>query len=149
MWLDEAIFYKHFSQYRHQVLTCSYCAAQDELQLIVGRWDMLNSQSGSGRPAWITQQAAVAPLRRAQKAEGKTLCCYKPGRAEAHRANIVYLTKRQSCPILIYSLQTALENKQAQPLPGSPKMNMQTSFKSSSVCINTKPSVRRRANASC
>lgn len=105
--------------------------------------------SGSDRPAWITQQTAVTPLRRAQKAEGKMVCYKITTSWRAPSLHCVF-NKFHDYYILISSPRTATENKQAKPRPGSPKWICKPLSKASRecVCINTKPSISMRANAS-
>lgn len=105
--------------------------------------------SGSGRPAWITQQAAVAPLRRAQKAEGKMLRCNitsKWGTPSRHsvfnESHVVY--------IFIYSPKNSVRKRASAATARLAKNEYANLFQKlhARVCINTKPSVSRRANAS-
>lgn len=101
---------------------------------------------GSGRPAWITQQAAVAPLRRAQKAGGKC-SAIKSRQAEEHRADSVYSTKSVFATFwFIFPKQYWKTNKRSHSVARQKWICKPLS--KASVCINTKPSLSRRANAS-
>lgn len=142
------------------MLSVSYCGAQKGSSSSFPPVYRIcwSPHSGSGRPAWITQQAAVAPLRRAQKAERggkKTLCAVTTKKITSSSTTLCSTTTtKNQCllnKIVIYSRRNcAGRQTSAATNPARLKeMNMQSCFKKASrQCINTKPGASFRANAS-
>lgn len=139
------------SQCRHEVLCWHAAIVPRRVSSSFSSVDGIcwTPHSGSGRPAWITQQAAVAPLRRAQKAEGKMLCYNITSSSNTPSWHSVFNKSHAFLHFVFFSTNSIRKGARAATarLVKNEYANLFQKLHAS-VCINTKPSVSRRANAS-